>query len=113
MVACMPTFTLGILIAAYIGATIVQNQSLGINSYLLFIIAIVLMQTLCMYTSEMMAWGALGIVGIFFVLNFLSVLGAFGPSAGPKRCGSCSGRSKNPCGPVCPRCNNCRRRCRC
>ena len=113
MVACMPTLMLGVLVVAYIGASVIQNQNIGINAYLLFFIAIVLMQTLCMYTSETMAWGALAIVGIFFVLNFLSVLGAFGAPAGPQKCGSCNGKPRDPCGPVCPRCNHCRRRCRC
>lgn len=97
---------------AYIGASIVRDQNLDIGAYLLFFIALVLMQALCIYTSETMAWGALGIVGIFFVLNFLSVLGAFG-SRGPQRCGSCGPKPKKPCGPVCPKCNDCRPKCRC
>lgn len=113
MAGCMPTLMLGVLVVAYIGASIVRDQNLDMGAYLLFFIALVLMQALCIYTSETMAWGALGIVGIFFVLNFLSVLGAFGPSAGPQSCGSCNGKPRNPCGPVCPRCHHCRRRCRC
>jgi hypothetical protein len=113
MAACMPTLMLGVLVVAYVGASIVRDQSIEAGSYLLFFIALVLMQALCMYTSETMAYGALGIVGIFFVLNFLSILGTFGPSAGPQPCGSCNGKPKNPCGPVCPRCNSCRRKCRC
>jgi hypothetical protein len=109
----MPTLLLGVLVVAYIGASIVRNQTIEAGAYLLFFIALVLMQALCIYTSETMAYGALGILGIFFVLNFLSILGAFGAPAGPQPCGSCNGKPVDPCGPICPRCRSCRRRCRC
>jgi hypothetical protein len=110
---CAPTIGLAVIVFAYLGASMIKQQQVALGTFLMMALAVGLIQALCMYTSDMMAWGALLIVGAFFVLSLLSVLGVFGsPSAGPQPCGSCGPQPK-PCGPPCPRCHHCRRRCRC
>lgn len=111
---CAPTIGLAVIVFAYLGASMVKQQQVALGTFLMMAVAVALIQALCAYTNDAMAWGALLIVGAYFILSLLSVLGVFGsPNAGPQPCGSCGPQPKKHWGPPCTRCRQCRRRCRC